>query len=72
MSTREVLEKSQEVTVPKVGRLLRVEQRNAEGEVLGVEYRRPTDPRSSAIDRTFTFVVLVTAANVSIAEPRLA
>ena len=72
MSTKQVLEKGQEVTVPTVGKLLRVEQLTHAGEVLGVEYRRPADPKSSAIDHTLTFVVFVTAANAFIAEPRLA
>jgi hypothetical protein len=72
MSTTPVLEKSREVTIPKVGKLLRVEQRSAEGEVLGVEYRHPADPRSSAIDHTLTFVVFVTVANTFIVAPSLA
>ena len=72
MSTEQVLEKCREVTIPKVGKLLRVEQRSAEGEALGVEYRRPADPKSSAIDHTLTFVVLVTATNVFITAPNLA
>ncbi len=72
MSTTQVLEKGQEVTIPQVGKLLRVEQRSAEGEVLGVEYRRPADRKSLAIDPTLTSVVLVTADRALIAAPNLA
>ena len=72
MSTTRVIEKSREVTIPGVGKLLRVEQRSAEGEVLGVEYRRPADPRSSAIDHMLTFVVFVTAADSFLDAPSLA
>jgi hypothetical protein len=72
MTTTQVLEKTREVTIPKVGKLLRVEQRSAEGEVLGLEYRRASDPKSSAIEHTLTFVVFVTAANAFTAAPGLA
>jgi hypothetical protein len=73
MPETQVLQESREVTIPKVGRLLRVEPRSAEGEVLGVvEYRRPADPKSSDIDHTLTLVVLVTAANAFTAAPGLA
>ena len=71
MFTAHVFEKTREVTIPKVGKLLRVEQRSAQGELLGVEYRRPADPQSSAINYTLTSVVLVTAANAIIAAPSL-
>jgi hypothetical protein len=64
---------SREVTIPEVGKLLRVEPRSAEGELLGVvEYRRPADLRSSVIDHTLTSVVFVTAVPALITAPRLA
>jgi hypothetical protein len=64
-----MLMESREVTIPEVGRSLRVEPRSAEGEAVGVvEYRRPADPRSSAIDPTLTSVVSVTAAPALIAQ----
>jgi hypothetical protein len=72
MSTEQVFEKTREVTIPEVGKLLRVEQRSAEGELLGVEYRRPADPQSSAIVHALTSVVFVTAADSFLDAPSLA
>jgi hypothetical protein len=63
MFATQVLEKSRKVIIPRVGNLLRVEQRSVDGELLGVEYRRLANPECSAIDYTLNFVVFVTAAN---------
>jgi hypothetical protein len=68
-----VIEKCREVTIPNVGRMLRVEQQSEDGQLLGdVKYYRPGDTQSPAIDLTLTFVVFVTAASVFITAPSLA
>jgi hypothetical protein len=50
MSVIPVSESSQEVIVPGVGALLRVERRSPDGELLDVEYRRATEFTSAVAD----------------------
>jgi hypothetical protein len=71
MANSQVIEKTRVVSIPKVGKMLRVEH-FLDGESVGLGYRLPANPKSSPSDLTHTFVVFVTVAKVFIATPSMA
>lgn len=46
--SRNLMETSQEVCVPRVGRMIRIERRSSDGEVLDIEYRWPIQSNAHA------------------------
>jgi hypothetical protein len=62
MLLNQMIERSREVTFPGGDTLLRVEQLAPDGELIGVEYRRPPRPKPAPVDPACTFVVFVTSA----------